>query len=117
MTSTTIETELLRLIVEETERVLALSPYRGLYDERNEWASRWTAIRDLKAGLGVRISTDWLGNTPAARQARRRGLLALEASGLVALSSANGSHATHVMLIDTDDADEGVTASPLPRDA
>ena len=112
MTNTTIETELLRLICVERERVLGLSPYRGLHDDANEWAARWTAIRDLKSGLGVRIDSGWIGNSPADRQARRRGLLALQASGLVALSSANGSHATHVATIDDD---EEATASPLPR--
>lgn len=115
MTNTTIETELLRLICVERERVLSLSPVRGLHDERYEWAARWTAIRDLKSGLRVRINSSWIGNSPSDRQARRRGLLALQASGLVALSSANGSHATHVALIDPDDADEEATASPLPR--
>ena len=112
MTNTTIETELLRLIVEENERVLALSPYRGLHDEPTEWAARWTAIRDLKSRLGIRINSDWIGQDPKSRQARRRGLLALEVAGLVALSSATGNQVTHVMLIDTDDA---VTASPLSR--
>ena len=115
MTKQNIKPKLLRLICVERERVLGLSPYRGLHDDANEWGLRWTAIRDLKSGLGVRIDRCWIGNSPAERQARRRGLLALEAAGLVALSSANGSHATHAALIDPDDADEDYTASPLPR--
>ena len=120
MTNPTIENQLLRLIVEETARVLSLSPHRDLLrDDSAEWVARSTAIRDLKAGLGIRISSGWIGNTPADRQARRRGLLALEAAGLVTLSSANGSHATHVATVDDDDdpddADEDATASPLPR--
>ena len=111
----TIENALLGLIRAETKRVLGLSPYRGLNDDGNEWGLRWTAIRDLKSGLGIRINSDWIGQDPKSRQARRRGLLSLQAAGLVELFATTTGHATHVVLIDPDDADAGVTASPLPR--
>ena len=104
---TPIETKLLRLILAETARVRSLRPTRDLLnDDSAEWVARWTAIRDLKSGLGVRVNSSWIGQDPKSRQARRRGLLALEAAGLVALSSANGSHATHVALIDPGDAED-----------
>ena len=109
---TPIENALLGLIRAETERVLSLSRFRGLHDDTQEWVARSTAIRDLKSGLGIRINSSWIGNSPADRQARRRGLLALEAAGLVELFATTTGHATHVRLTD---ADAGVTASPLPR--
>ena len=113
MTVTPIENELLRLIIEETARVRRLSPFRNLLqDDADEWTARSTAIRALKAGLGVKISTAWIGDDPKSRQARRRGLLALEAAGLVELFATTTGHATHVALIDPDDEEVTATASP-----
>ena len=112
---TPIENALLGLIRAETERVLSLSRFRGLHDDTQEWVARSTAIRDLKSGLGIRINSSWIGNSPADRQARSRGLRALEAAGLVELLAVHSTRSSHVRLIDPDDADAGVTASPLPR--
>ena len=113
MTVTPIENALLGLIRAETKRVLCLSPYRDVgWIDSDEWVDRQNAIRDLRDGLGIKISTDWIGNTPADRQARRRGLLSLQAAGLVELFATTTGHATHVALIDPDDADEAKLAPP-----
>ena len=107
------ELDLYWAILLEHERVLNLRRTRDYArDDFEEWWQRKRAIADLANGLGVKVSPTWIGQDPKSRQARRRGLLALQASGLVALSSANGSHATHVATIDDD---EEATASPLPR--
>ena len=96
---TETERELLRLIREEWDRVAALSGVRDFSLGVREWISRSTAIRDMRAGIGVRVGSHWIGTTEAARQARRRALLMLEQRGIVELHAAFGRKITHVRLV------------------
>ena len=93
------ERELLRLIRAEWDRVAALSGVRDFRLDVTEWISRSTAIRDMRAGLGIRVGSQWIGTSEADRQARRRALLSLERLGLVELHAAFGRKITHVRLV------------------
>ena len=93
------ETELLTLIEAEWDRVAALSGVRDFSLSVTEWISRSTAIRDMRAGLGIRVGSQWIGTGEADRQARRRALLSLERRGIVELHAAFGRKITHVRLV------------------
>ena len=93
---TNIEFRLLELILAEWIRVKGLSPVRQLGDDVKEWVSRSFAIKDLVSGLGVRVSGEWLGRDANARQARKRGLMALQRQGLIELHAGWGANVTHV---------------------
>ena len=94
---TETEQELLRLILLEMSRVRNLSAYREHGGDVGEWLARSTAIKDLRTGLGVRVQGGWLGHDAAGRQARKRGLVALERIGLVELKAGWGRNITHVL--------------------
>ena len=96
---TDTEAELLRLIAAETDRVERLSPYRDINADVSEWVARSSATKDLKAGLGVRIGTEWIGSDAACRQARGRALRTLERFGLVELYSVGSSRLSHVRIV------------------
>ena len=95
---TNIEFRLVELILAEWIRVKGLSPVRQPGGEVREWGCRSTAIKDLASGLGVRVSGEWLGRDATARQARKRGLMALERQGLIELHASWGANVTHVAL-------------------
>ncbi len=86
-------------ILAETIRIEGLSDRRDFSrDSPGEWVERITAIKDLRDGLGVRIRGDWIGTSPANRQARKRGLAGLKRDGLVTLGATWGCATTHVLL-------------------
>lgn len=91
------ERELLRLILSEWNRVKNLSGVRDLAASVTERLAHSSAIQDLRTGLGVRVRGDWLGRDAAARQARRRGLVALERQGFIELRSGWGRNITHAL--------------------
>ena len=95
---TNTELRLLALILAEWIHVKSLSPVRQPGCDVDEWVSRSFAIKDLKSGLGVRVSGEWLGRDANARQTRKRGLVSLERQGLIELHAGWGRNVTHVAL-------------------
>lgn len=97
---TEIESQLMLLIERETDRVERLSPYRDINShDVSEWVSRSSAVRALKAGLGIKVDSAWVGHDATARQARRRALNRLRELGLIELHSATGLRVTHVRIV------------------
>lgn len=95
MTST--ESDLLRAILAETQRVEALSRFRENHANPKEWGARYGAILDLPE-IGVRVLGSWVGGSEADRKARQRGLRGLASAGLVELFAAHERAVTHVRL-------------------
>lgn len=94
---TDTERELMRLILSEVVRLLSLSPARD-WPPTKEQVDDSIAVRDLKSGFGVRVCGQWLGTSAAARQARKRGLVALELLGFITLHHRCGERVTHVAM-------------------
>jgi hypothetical protein len=91
------EATLLLLILADVRRIES-SELSTVPDSCDAWTRELWEINDLTRGLGVRVRGVWIGRTPADRTARRRGLLKLEAAGLVVLRAAYGRVRTHVDL-------------------
>lgn len=99
MKLTTTEAALLRLILDETRRVEALSPYWVGNESMASFSARRIALDDLQS-IGIPIDGEWVGSDDAGRKSRLRGLKRLESRGWITLA-AKWSRLSHVKLTAT----------------
>ncbi len=79
---TTSERDLLSLILSEWVRLIQSDPKQQRGEPFYEWKKR-AAYLDGLTRYGLQIDPNWLGKSPAGRQARSRALIALERAGWI----------------------------------